>query len=120
MKVKSPVKEGRVAESLFNYIHRKVDSLDDYKWKGKTYAYKKLNVENSPYVIRGIVRWEVDRTKTRKDKIDLTFGIELSIQNMLLPIWNITFEDIEGINGIDSAFEQINDEVEEFRESLEF
>lgn len=120
MKIRSPISENRTAEQLSGYIHRKVESLDDYNWKGKTYGYRKLNIENCPYVVRGIVRWDVDWTKTRKDKIDLTFAIELSISNMLLPIWEITFEDIDSVNGIDLAFQKANDELDDFREGLTF
>ncbi|MFW6029675.1 MAG: hypothetical protein ACOCRO_05410 [Halanaerobiales bacterium] len=120
MRVRSPINEGVVAEKLNAYIKQKVESLDDYKWIGKTYAYKKMNLKYSSYIIRNEIRWEVDNTVRRPDVIDLTFSIEISINQMLLPIWSITFQGIEGINGIDSAFNQINDEVEEFKKELEF
>lgn len=120
MRVRSPINEGVVAEKLHAYIRQKVESLEDYKWIGKTYAYKKLDVESSPYVVRAVVRWEVDDTIKRADVIDLTFAIEIAIKQMLLPIWQLTFEDIEGVNGIDSAFKEINNEMEDFKNKLEF
>lgn len=120
MRIRNPITEQRASEKLYNYIHQKVDALDDYKWKRKTYAYKKLDVENCPYVIRATVRWDVDWRKTTDDKIDLTFAVELAISNMLLPIWELTFKDIKGINGIDSAFQKIDSELDDFREGLEF
>lgn len=120
MKVRSPISENRTSEKLYNYIHQKIEGMEDYKWKRKTYAYKKLNVENSPYVIRAEIRWDVDWRKTTSDIINLTFSIELAVQNMLVPIWNITFENIDGVNGVDKAFEKINEEIDDFKEELEF
>lgn len=121
MKVKtSMLNEQRISDKLYDYIHHKIDVLDDYKWKRKTYAYKKLDIENSPYVVRAVVRWDVDWRKTTDDKIDLTFAIELSISNMLLPIWELTFKDVKSINGIDSAFQKMDNEIDDFRESLKF
>lgn len=121
MRIKSPINEGVVAEKLHSYIHQKVDSLDEYKWKGKTYAYKKLDFDNCPYVFRCIVRWKVDTTVKRPDVIDLTFALELAINRMLLPIWELTFQNIAGIDGIDSAFQKINEDLSsDIIDKLEF
>lgn len=117
---KKSLYEGEQAEILNDYILQKVGSLSGYTKVGKTYAYKVLDAENSPYKIRATIRWEVDWTVTRADVIDLTFAIELGIGQMLLPIWSYTFQDLESTSQIDDAFNEVPTLIKDLKDKIEF
>lgn len=117
---KKSLYEGEQADILNDYILQKVSSLSGYTKVGKTYAYKVLDVENSPYKIRATIRWEVDWTVTRADVIDLTFAIELGIGQMLLPIWSYTFQDLESTSQIDDAFNEVPTLIKDLKDKIEF